>query len=113
MKRDLTLFLEDILEAIDLISESTKHLTKEDFEEDKDKVDATIRRVEVIGEAVKNLPSSFRGKYPKVPWRDIAGMRDVLTHAYFGIEIDKVWNVIKKEIPKLKKQIREILEKEK
>ena len=111
MNREVILFIEDIFENINLIEDSTKKLTKRKFKSDKLIIDATIRRLEVIGESVKNIPNSFRKKYPKIPWRKISGFRDVLIHAYFGVNIDRVWEVIKKDIPKLKEEIKEILEK--
>ncbi len=69
-----------------------------------------MRRLEIIGEAVKNVPEDFRTKYPDIPWRQIAGMRDVLIHAYFGVNLRRVWKVIKEEIPELKLKILKILE---
>jgi len=108
MKRDVNLFIDDILENIDLIEKSIKKISKTEFEKDKDIIDATLRRLEVIGEAVKNLPSSFIKKFPEVPWKSIAGFRDVLIHAYFGVSLERVWNIIKKDMPELKKKISNI-----
>ncbi len=110
MKREVNLFIDDILENIELIESSTKKLSKSKFKSDKDIVDATLRRLEVIGEAVKNLPKSFTKKYPRIPWRKIAGFRDVLIHAYFGVSVERVWNIIKKDLPSLKKEILKIKE---
>ena len=70
-----------------------------------------MRCLEVIGEATKNIPNSFRKKYPEIPWKKIAGFRDVLIHEYFGVKIDRVWNVIKKDLPDLKKKIIDIRRK--
>lgn len=112
MTRDFILFLEDILENINLIENSLGQISKNLFQTDLDKRDATLRRLEIIGEAVKNIPESFRKKYPKILWKDIAGFRDILTHAYFGVDFERVWKVVKKDLPKLKKEIKEILEKE-
>jgi len=72
MKRNLNLFIEDISENINLINNSTKNMSQKEFILNKDIIDAIIRRLEVIGEAAKNLPDSFRDKYPKVPWKDIS-----------------------------------------
>ena len=108
-----TPYIKHILDSIKDIEESTRNLTKKDFSNNKDKKDANIRRIEVIGEAVKNLPISFRNKYPDIPWKDIAGMRDKLTHHYFGINVDTICKVIKEDIPKLKKDVLNILNNKK
>jgi len=108
--RTTKLYLKDILDSINLIEKSIKGLSQKDFDKDKDIQDATIRRIEIIGEAAKNVPQPFRKEYGDIPWKDVAGMRDVLIHAYFGVKLDKVWNVVKNDLPLLKKQIQEITE---
>lgn len=112
MKRSLDLYIKDILGNIDLIEVSIKDLSKQKFESNKDIIDATLRRLEIIGEAAKNIPTSFRNKYSEVPWRDIAGFRDILVHLYFGVNLERVWNIIRRDLPELKKKIKRILEKE-
>lgn len=74
--------------------------------------DAVIRRIEIIGEAAKNVSIDFREKYPDIVWKKIAGMRDKLIHGYFIVDVERVWNVIVKDIPALKKQIEDIIHKE-
>ncbi len=108
MKRDLSLFIEDILEKINLIENSIKKISKDKFESDELLTDATIRRLEIIGEAVKNIPYNFREKYPEVPWKKIAGFRDVIVHAYFEVDFNAVWDIIKKDLPDLKNKILKI-----
>ena len=112
MIRNLRLFIEDILENIGLIENSLRGLSKEEFESDKDIIDANVRRLEIIGEAVKNIPHSFREKYPEVPWKDIAGMRDIIIHGYFKVDLDTVWRVREEELPILKRKILKIKKKE-
>ena len=72
--------------------------------------DAVIRRLAVIGEAVENVSPEFRGKHPDVPWRKVAGMRDVLIHDYFGVDLELTWIVIRRDLPKLKQEIAKIVE---
>lgn len=108
MKRDLNLFIEDILENIEDIESFSKGLSKEGFKKSKLKQNAIYRSLEIIGEATKNIPVSFRNKYSQVPWKEIAGFRDVLVHAYFGVILERVWNILKKDLPILKTQILKI-----
>lgn len=72
-------------------------------------VDGVIRNLEVIGEAVKNIPANFRKKYPDVEWKKIAGLRDILIHEYFGMDYELLWDIVEKKIPILNKQIEKIL----
>lgn len=111
MKKDPKIFLKHIQESIEKIEKHTKGMSEDKFENDIKTQDAVIRRIEIIGEAVKNLPLEFKKKYSEIEWREIAGMRDKLIHEYFGINLDMVWEVIRKDIPKLKKQILRLLEK--
>ncbi len=111
MKKDPKFFLEHIAKSIEDIEKYTYGQTREKFSKAKMMQDAIIRKLEIIGEAVKRLPIPFKKRHPKIAWRVIAGMRDVLIHEYFGVNINVVWNTIKKDIPKLKAQIIEVIEK--
>ncbi len=108
MKRDIGLFIEDILKSIRNIQEFTNELNKEKFLKNKLKQSAVIRELEIIGEAVKNIPISFREKNSEIPWIKIAGTRDIIIHGYFSVDLDAVWNILKKDLPTLKKQIEKI-----
>ena len=110
MKRDLVLFLDDILINIQYIESFSKDISKENFKTDKLKQNAIIRSLEVIGEAAKNIPNNFREKYPEIPWKKISGFRDVLIHEYFGIKISRIWNVIEKDLPDLREKLLKIKE---
>ena len=111
MKRSPKLFLTDIFESIELIEKYTESTTYKNFLNDNVIQDAIIRRFEIIGEATKNIPMKIRKEYPEIPWRQMAGMRDMLTHEYFGIAIKRIWDTAQKDLPKLKKQIAKLLEK--
>jgi len=103
------IFLEDILESIIRIEKYVKGKTKKEFLDNYEKQDAIIKRLEIIGEAVKNISPGIKKKHPEIPWKDMAGMRDILVHEYFGVIMDRVWDTAKNDIPKLKKQIKELL----
>lgn len=107
--RDEVVFLEDILDEILKIEKSTENLSEKEFLRNSDIKDATLRRIEVIGEAVKNISDGLKKKYPEVEWQKIAGARDVLIHAYFGVLDSTVWNIVKRDIPVLKSQVKKIM----
>jgi uncharacterized protein with HEPN domain len=110
MKRSESLYIKDILEYMERAEGHIKGLNFEEFLNDDKTCDAVIRCIGVIGEAAKNISDEMRNKYPSVPWRDMAGMRDKTIHGYFTIDFENVWLVVKKEIPKLKPMIKKVLE---
>ena len=109
MKRDVVLYVKDILENIELAEEFAKEVNYEEFVDDKKTNHAVIRCIEIMGEAAKNVPQSIREKYPQIPWKDIAGMRDKIIHFYFGVNLQRVWLVLKDDIPKLKPLVQKVL----
>ena len=109
-ERDVRLYLDDILEAIEKIEKYTDGLDFEQFRKDDKTGDAVIRNFSVIGEAVKNISPDIRKRYPNIPWKVIAGMRDKLVHEYFGIKYDVVWETIELRLPSLRSAIKKILD---
>lgn len=112
MKKDNKIYLGHILECVKAIESYTKNVSKEEFQKHLEKQDAIIRRLEIIGEAVKNLSPELKKKNPDIPWQDIAGMRDVLIHHYFCLNFDLVWKTSKEILPEFKKQIIKLISKE-
>jgi uncharacterized protein with HEPN domain len=109
MKREVGDYIQDIVDAISKGMRFVEDMKYEDFIHDDKTVFAVIRAIEVIGEAVKNIPNDVKDKYPEIPWREMAGMRNKLIHAYFGVDIKKVWKAIKEEIPPLKPVFEQML----
>ena len=101
MSRDSALYLADIEASCRLILEFTAGMAAPRFRADRKTVDAVVRNLEVIGEAVKHLPASAKERRPDVAWRKIAGFRDILIHAYSGVDLDIVWDVVVNKIPPL------------
>jgi uncharacterized protein with HEPN domain len=108
MKREPKIFIEHILESIAFIEQYVGPLDQKAFFADQQIQDSVFRRLEIIGEAVKNLPDTFKKKFNDVAWRQISGMRDVLIHDYFGVDILQVWNTVRKDLPQLKKKLEKI-----
>lgn len=109
MSRNIALYINDILQnmldAIEFIGE----MSCEQFVSDKRTVNAVLRSIEVIGEATKNVPDEVRAKYPDVPWKEMAGMRDKVIHFYFGVDKESVWFAVKDRIPSLVPLMEQIL----
>lgn len=102
MTRDVRLYIEDILDSIAKIEQYIKNIDQQRFLTDTQIQDSVLRRLEIIGEAVKNVPSSFRDKYPQIPWKNVAGLRDILIHEYFGVNMRRAWKVISEDLSGLK-----------
>jgi uncharacterized protein with HEPN domain len=111
MKRDDTVYLQHILDATARIEEYLQGVDKKVFQKQYLIQDGVIRQLEIIGEATKQLSSELRSNYPDTPWQDIAGMRDKLIHQYFGVDVETVWLTARDDIPLLKTEVTEILQK--
>ncbi|MBS7626604.1 DUF86 domain-containing protein [Candidatus Bathyarchaeota archaeon] len=110
MKKDDSVYLKHILDAISRIEEYTKDIRYEEFIGNHLVQDGVIRQLEIIGEATKRLSKEFKEENPEIPWGDAAGMRNKLIHNYFGVDLDAVWDTVKKDIPKLKDKLKSIIQ---
>jgi uncharacterized protein with HEPN domain len=104
------MYFEDILTAIDRIFEYTQAYDFTDFKHDYKTVDAVIRNFEIIGEAAKNIPDEIKEQYPDVPWYEMYSLRNRISHAYFGIDYEIIWDIITNYLPENKSQIEKISE---
>jgi len=113
-KKDRTyrFFLEDMLLSMNRVAEYINGLSFIEFKHDYKTVDAVVRNFEVIGEASKNMPKEIKDKYPMVPWEEMYLMRNKISHEYFGIDYEILWDVASNYLPENKSQIEEILKNE-
>lgn len=108
-KRNYGIFIKDILDAISSIDVFIANMTFEELSMDDKTLSAVIRKIEIIGEAAKNIPEEMKSKFPQIDWKGMAGMRDKLIHSYFGIDNSILWQVIKEDLPSVKPLIEEML----
>lgn len=107
--RDFSDYLNDILEAIDDIQSFTKNMSLKNLESDKKTLYAVIRCLEILGEAVRKIPKNVKERYPDIPWKEIAGIRDKLIHEYFGVDTQTIWDTIQEDLSPLKDTITNII----
>jgi len=105
MTRDYADYISDIAESVEDIMVFTKDMTFEDFTTDKKTQYAVIRSLEIMGEASKKIPDTAKEKYPDVPWRQMAGIRDKLIHEYHGVDLSIIWAVVEEELPMVRPAI--------
>lgn len=112
MSRSIRLYLADILASCGKVKRYTQGMNFEDLQADERTYDAVIRNLQIIGEAVKNIPQEIRAKYPEIEWRKIAGLRDILAHAYFSLEAETIWDIVENKITPLLEVVQRIIEAE-
>jgi uncharacterized protein with HEPN domain len=100
-RREYGDYIRDMLGSVDAVREFVEGMTLEDFRGDRRTIFAVTRAIEILGEATKRIPKSVRDKYPEVPWKEMAGMRDKLIHEYFGADVDTLWHTAQEDIPQL------------
>ena len=109
MPRDYKVYLDDILTAARKVRRFSEGKTRDSLASDEKTFDAVVRNLEIIGEAIKKVPDEVRNAHPEVEWQKIAGLRDILIHEYFGIDLEIIWDVIQNKIPDLEMQIKKTL----
>lgn len=107
MKKDLV-FIEHILDSINAIEEFSKGISKEKLIPDRLRQSAIVREIEIIGEAAKNISQTIKNKYKDIEWREIIGTRDKMIHHYFGVDLNIIWDIIRINLPDLKKKMLKI-----
>ncbi|HEY4321369.1 MAG TPA: DUF86 domain-containing protein [Gemmatimonadales bacterium] len=112
MTRALPLLLGEILDAARLAQQYTADVSFDEFADSTEKQDAVVRRIVVIGEAVKGLPEAFRTRHPEVSWQSIAGARDILVHEYFRVDLELAWEMVRHDLPELERAVRAIMASE-
>ena len=111
-ERNYQIYLEDILVSMKRIIEYIGDRDFEEFKENNMVVDAVVRNFEIIGEATNNLPDEVKDRHPEMPWRKMYGLRNVVSHEYFGIDYEMIWEIAKKNLPDNIKEIKRILDEE-
>jgi len=111
-KREWKLFVEDILESIELIESYISNMNFDNFKNDRKTIDAVVRNFEIIGEASRNISDEIKNKYQNVDWKGMIGLRNRIAHGYFGINLTIIWEIIKQELPPLKEKMKQIKELE-
>lgn len=110
-ERNFKLYLHDMIDAIEWILKFTENITIDDFVNDRKTCDAVIRNLEIIGEASKSIPTHVKEQGKEVPWREMYLMRNKVSHEYFGIDYELVWNIVENELPNDLSSLRTLIQK--
>lgn len=107
-KRPTDLLLNDIRESIDRIEKYTEGMSLEDFSKDRKTIDAVARNLEIMGEAANRLPDEFKEIHSDVEWYKIVGLRHRIVHEYFGVDLQIIWRILRKDLPELRRSLAQI-----
>ena len=102
--------LEDIVESSALIAVYVQGMSYADWVKDRKTIDAVVRNLQIIGEATNHVPEDVQSRYSNVPWAQLRGMRNILIHEYFGVDTDILWRAVTEDVPRLRKQIKKIID---
>jgi uncharacterized protein with HEPN domain len=111
LKRSISLFVDDIIDSMHRIQTYIHTLNYDDFIENQMIIDAVIRNIEIIGEAANNIPNEIRNDFSDIPWKRMVGLRNIVSHGYFGIDLEIIWEIITKNLPQTKPLIVEMKKK--
>lgn len=106
--RQWSLYVADMIRSAERVLEYTRGMDQPTFVEDRLRYDATIRNLEILGEAAAQIPDSVRDAYPEIPWRQVVATRNVLIHGYSGIDDDVLWNIVQEDVPSLLEALRRL-----
>ena len=109
-KRVYTDYLQDIVDHAEKAMRFVRGVSFDDFGDNEEKVFAVVKMLEIIGEAARHLPKSVRDKYANIPWKQVTGMRDKMTHEYFSVDLEVVWRTVHDDLPPLRDTAKKILE---
>ncbi len=112
MPREYKLYLRDMLEAGEKIEAYVQGMDQAQFQQDGQVIDAVLFNLYVIGEAARNIPEDIKNKYPEVAWRQINALRNIIAHVYFGVNLERIWDIVQNDVPRLKVEIPPLLEEE-
>ncbi|MBN1586564.1 MAG: DUF86 domain-containing protein [Candidatus Omnitrophica bacterium] len=108
MSRDFSFFIQNMVDACERIPRYVQGMSVEDFQKDEKTRDAVLRSLEIIGEAAKHVPEEFRNQHARIEWRKLCGLRDVVVHEYFGLDLEIVWDLIQNEVPRFQKELQDL-----